>query len=92
MVSICSMTVFVLPVACFDVSELAIISKEYSIVLNSMHKYQPRIHLVLLRQDSHGSHNVSDLDQEKFRTYIFPETVFTAVTAYQNQLVRIATV
>ncbi|GIX73028.1 t-box transcription factor TBX20 [Caerostris darwini] len=61
--------------------------KQGHIVLNSMHKYQPRIHLVLLRQDSHGSHIVSDLDQEKFRTYIFPETVFTAVTAYQNQLI-----
>ncbi|GFV50150.1 t-box transcription factor TBX20 [Trichonephila clavipes] len=61
--------------------------KQGHIVLNSMHKYQPRIHLVLLRQDSHGSVLISDLEQEKFRTYIFPETVFTAVTAYQNQLV-----
>ncbi|GFQ97709.1 t-box transcription factor TBX20 [Trichonephila clavata] len=61
--------------------------KQGHIVLNSMHKYQPRIHLVLLRQDSHGSVLISDLEQEKFRTYIFPETVFTAVTAYQNQLI-----
>ncbi|KAF8786287.1 T-box transcription factor TBX20 like protein [Argiope bruennichi] len=61
--------------------------KQGHIVLNSMHKYQPRIHLVLLRQDSHGSPIISDLDQERFRTYIFPETVFTAVTAYQNQLI-----
>jgi len=30
---------------------------------------------------------VSDLESELFRTFIFPETVFTAVTAYQNQLV-----
>ena len=30
---------------------------------------------------------VSDLEAELFRTFIFPETVFTAVTAYQNQLV-----
>jgi len=30
---------------------------------------------------------VSDLDSSDFRSFIFPETVFTAVTAYQNQLV-----
>ncbi|KFM74503.1 T-box transcription factor TBX20, partial [Stegodyphus mimosarum] len=61
--------------------------KQGHIVLNSMHKYQPRIHLVRLRQDSHNSPIISDLEQERFRTYIFPETVFTAVTAYQNQLI-----
>jgi T-box protein 20 len=30
---------------------------------------------------------IVDLEREQFRTYVFPETVFTAVTAYQNQLV-----
>jgi len=54
------------------------------IVLNSMHRYQPRIHLVKWRE--HGG-PITDLDQEEHRTYIFPESVFTAVTAYQNQLV-----
>ena len=49
-----------------------------------MHRYQPRIHLVKWRD--HTGH-IADLEQEHFRTYIFPETVFTAVTAYQNQLV-----
>lgn len=54
-----------------------------------MHKYQPRIHLVR-RRNSHGSNSpVTDLELEEYRTYVFPETVFTAVTAYQNQLVRI---
>ncbi|XP_033103212.1 T-box-containing protein 2-like isoform X2 [Anneissia japonica] len=42
------------------------------IVLNSMHKYQPRIH-------------VMDLNERyKMLTHCFPETQFYAVTAYQN--------
>uniref|UniRef100_A0A1B6LVD6 T-box domain-containing protein n=1 Tax=Graphocephala atropunctata TaxID=36148 RepID=A0A1B6LVD6_9HEMI len=58
--------------------------KNGQIVLNSMHRYQPRIHLVKWRE-----HNgpILDLEQEQFRTYVFPESVFTAVTAYQNQLI-----
>ena len=51
-----------------------------------MHRYQPRIHLVKWRE--HGG-SILDLDSEEYRTYIFPESVFTAVTAYQNQLVSI---
>ncbi len=55
-----------------------------------MHKYQPRIHLVKLRTDNTGNPPViHSIDDQQYRTYIFPETVFTAVTAYQNQLVRI---
>lgn len=49
-----------------------------------MHRYQPRIHLVKWREHSGGIH---DLEAEEYRTYIFPESVFTAVTAYQNQLI-----
>lgn len=48
-----------------------------------MHRYQPRIHLVKWRG------MVTDLDAEKYRSFVFPESVFTAVTAYQNQLVSI---
>ncbi|KAL4125932.1 hypothetical protein QTP88_010169 [Uroleucon formosanum] len=51
------------------------------IILNSMHRYQPRIHLVKWRG------MVTDLDAEMYRSFVFPETVFTAVTAYQNQLI-----
>ncbi|KAJ8921064.1 hypothetical protein NQ315_015860 [Exocentrus adspersus] len=58
--------------------------KNGQIVLNSMHRYQPRIHLVKWREHSGP---VSDLEQEQYRTFVFPETVFTAVTAYQNQLI-----
>ncbi|XP_069698760.1 T-box transcription factor TBX20-like [Periplaneta americana] len=58
--------------------------KNGQIVLNSMHRYQPRIHLVKWRE--HGG-PITDLEAEEYRTYIFPESVFTAVTAYQNQLI-----
>lgn len=52
-----------------------------------MHKYQPRIHIV--KKPEGASPQVTDLDNEEFKTFIFPESVFTAVTAYQNQLVSI---
>ncbi|VVC92190.1 unnamed protein product [Leptidea sinapis] len=58
--------------------------KNGQIVLNSMHRYQPRIHLVKIRE---GSGPITDLSREQHRTFVFPETVFTAVTAYQNQLI-----
>ncbi|XP_056630944.1 T-box transcription factor TBX20-like [Diorhabda carinulata] len=58
--------------------------KNGQIVLNSMHRYQPRIHLVKWREHSGP---INDLEVEQYRTFIFPETVFTAVTAYQNQLI-----
>ncbi|XP_022912813.1 T-box transcription factor TBX20-like [Onthophagus taurus] len=59
--------------------------KHGHLVLNSMHKYQPRIHLVKRPEGSSGQ--VIDLENEEYKTFIFPETVFTAVTAYQNQLI-----
>lgn len=50
-----------------------------------MHRYQPRFHLVYFAQKN------ASLDENahssNFRTFIFPETSFTAVTAYQNQRV-----
>jgi len=54
------------------------------IILNSMHKYQPRFHAVYVNPKS------EDVSQtENFKTFIFPETKFTAVTAYQNHRVSI---
>ena len=50
-----------------------------------MHRYQPRVHLV--RRVEGDNRPIVDLEREQFRTFVFPETVFTAVTAYQNQLV-----
>nr|XP_033786035.1 eomesodermin homolog isoform X2 [Geotrypetes seraphini] len=50
------------------------------IVLQSLHKYQPRLHLVEVTEDG-----VEDLnDSSKTQTFTFPETQFIAVTAYQN--------
>ncbi|XP_031685825.1 T-box transcription factor TBX5-like isoform X2 [Oncorhynchus kisutch] len=49
------------------------------IILNSMHKYQPRLHIV--KADEHngfGSKNTA------FCTHMFSETSFIAVTSYQN--------
>ena len=55
------------------------------IILNSMHKFQPRIHLILA--SSRDPWAMADWRRCKHKTFVFPETVFTAVTAYQNQLV-----
>lgn len=50
------------------------------IVLQSLHKYQPRLHITEVKEDG---------TEDPFRsckplTFIFPETQFIAVTAYQN--------
>lgn len=48
-------------------------------MLNSLHKYEPRIHVL----------KVGGKDSEKtVSTHSFKETVFIAVTAYQNEEVR----
>lgn len=47
------------------------------IMLNSLHKYEPRVHLVRVGPGSG--------DQRQVVTYPFPETQFIAVTAYQNE-------
>lgn len=49
-------------------------------ILNSMHKYHPRFHIV--RTDS-----IMKLPYCTFQTYVFPETEFIAVTAYQNEMI-----
>ena len=51
-----------------------------------MHKYQPRVHII--KKKDHTA-SLLNLKSEEFRTFIFPETVFTAITAYQNQLVSV---
>ncbi|XP_026297407.1 optomotor-blind protein isoform X2 [Apis mellifera] len=47
-------------------------------ILNSMHKYQPRFHLV-------RANDILKLPYSTFRSYVFKETEFIAVTAYQNE-------
>ncbi|GFW81470.1 t-box transcription factor TBX1 [Trichonephila clavipes] len=49
------------------------------IILNSMHRYQPRFHVVYVNPKGEDPTQF-----ENFKTFIFPETKFTAVTAYQN--------
>jgi T-box. len=46
-------------------------------MLNSLHKYEPRVHLVKV-----------GTELRRILTYPFPETQFIAVTAYQNEEVR----
>ncbi|XP_075984038.1 T-box transcription factor TBX1-like isoform X1 [Anticarsia gemmatalis] len=50
------------------------------IILNSMHRYQPRLHVVYLP----GEGQSTAPGTVPYRTFVFPETGFTAVTAYQN--------
>ncbi|XP_038111082.1 T-box protein H15 isoform X1 [Culex quinquefasciatus] len=61
--------------------------KNGQIVLNSMHRYQPRIHLVRLVPGQNIPTTPKELQEVDHKTYVFPETIFTAVTAYQNQLI-----
>ncbi|XP_055838900.1 T-box protein H15 isoform X2 [Episyrphus balteatus] len=61
--------------------------KNGQIVLNSMHRYQPRIHLVRLSHGQSIPTSPKELQELDHKTFVFPETVFTAVTAYQNQLI-----
>ncbi|XP_044572091.1 T-box protein H15 isoform X2 [Drosophila ananassae] len=61
--------------------------KSGQVVLNSMHRYQPRIHLVRLSHGQSIPGNPKELQDMDHKTFVFPETVFTAVTAYQNQLI-----
>ncbi|XP_065085642.1 T-box protein H15-like isoform X5 [Ochlerotatus camptorhynchus] len=61
--------------------------KNGQIVLNSMHRYQPRIHLVRLGPGQNIPGTPKELQDVDYKTYVFPETIFTAVTAYQNQLI-----
>ncbi|XP_041377030.1 T-box transcription factor TBX20-like isoform X2 [Gigantopelta aegis] len=62
-----------------------ILDKNGQIVLNSMHKYQPRIHLMKETEDLVLP--LTSLNNTQVKTFIFPETVFIGVTAYQNQLI-----
>ncbi|XP_078393135.1 T-box transcription factor TBX1-like [Cetorhinus maximus] len=50
------------------------------IILNSMHRYQPRFHVVYVDPRGDSERRAA----ENFKTFLFAETQFTAVTAYQN--------
>ncbi|XP_068609697.1 T-box transcription factor TBX18 [Brachionichthys hirsutus] len=55
------------------------------IILHSMHKYQPRVHVIRKECGEELSPVRAVPAGEGIRTFSFPETVFTTVTAYQNQ-------
>lgn len=64
---------------CFDLAPLFLCHLQM-IVLQSLHKYQPRLHIVEVTEDG-----VEDLNEpSKTQTFTFSETQFIAVTAYQN--------
>lgn len=51
-----------------------------------MHRYQPRFHVVYLPPKSSTVLDESQ-HRDNFKTFVFSETAFTAVTAYQNHRV-----
>ncbi|XP_078088827.1 T-box transcription factor TBX15 isoform X2 [Mustelus asterias] len=55
------------------------------IILHSMHKYQPRVHVIRKDFSSELCPTKPVPGGEGVKTFTFPETVFTTVTAYQNQ-------
>lgn len=48
-----------------------------------MHRYQPRFHVLYLPNKNESG----EMNKQNFKTFMFPETKFTAVTAYQNHRV-----
>lgn len=66
------------------------VSHSHQIILQSMHKYRPRIHVVVQEADLDMSIH-QFLPSNGVQTFTFPETEFTTVTAYQNQQVIKAT-
>ncbi|CAH8495273.1 unnamed protein product [Schistosoma rodhaini] len=81
-----------------------VLDRQGYIILNSMHKYQPRVHLIQLATNYNDNNNnqfimnslltstslpksLDILPNDNIKTFTFPETIFIAVTAYQNQLI-----
>jgi T-box protein 20 len=56
-----------------------------------MHKYQPRVHIIKkpdeIKNNKLKLQLTEDLENLEYKTFVFPETEFIAVTAYQNQLI-----
>ncbi|RXM34115.1 T-box transcription factor TBX18 [Acipenser ruthenus] len=60
-------------------------AKEIQIILHSMHKYQPRVHVIRKECGEDLSPVKAVPVGEGVKSVSFPETAFTTVTAYQNQ-------
>ena len=54
------------------------------VILNSMHKYQPRVHIIPAKD-----YSPYGLRKGSYYTFVFTETQFMGVTAYQNPRVRL---
>ena len=54
------------------------------VILNSMHKYQSRVHIIPAKD-----YNPYGLRKGSYYTFVFPETQFMGVTAYQNPRVSV---
>lgn len=62
------------------------------IILNSMHRYQPRVHVLVMPGEGVNQQLETprapcaggEKSTSSYRTFTFPETKFMAVTAYQN--------
>jgi len=60
----------------------------FQVSLHSMHKYQPRVHILQTTDLQTPPEQQASIDRAL--TYSFAETTFTTVTAYQNQQVSIS--
>ncbi|XP_071979425.1 T-box transcription factor TBX22 [Engystomops pustulosus] len=54
------------------------------IILQSMHKYKPRVHIIV-HDSRFDLSQIQSLPADGVKTFSFKETEFTTVTAYQNQ-------
>ncbi len=55
-----------------------------TLILNSMHKYMPRLNIVEVSGRSSDPTSSNKSNSPPKHTFTFPETQFIAVTAYQN--------
>jgi hypothetical protein len=53
-----------------------------------MHKYIPRLHIIQAINSSNNDTKLSMAPFDNVNIFVFPETQFIAVTAYQNEQVN----
>ncbi|KAL0588849.1 T-box transcription factor TBX22 [Plecturocebus cupreus] len=82
----CSGETWMQQIICFDRMKLTNneMDDKGHIILQSMHKYKPRVH-VMEQDSSVDLSQIQSLPTERVKTFSFKETEFTTVTAYQNQ-------
>ncbi|XP_030628004.1 T-box transcription factor TBX6 [Chanos chanos] len=61
-----------------------VMDQDGHVVLHSMHRYLPRLHVVPVRR---GSEELAPLDSPNVRVFTFPKTEFYTVTCYQNPII-----